>query len=111
MDTLNLEKTMKQIVEIDEQAIELKEMYENLRTEYDKKLKKEMHNLENQYMRESKKKGKRHFREMEQLLVDEEQKIRDMSIQECEDLDALFFHNKGQLIKDVFETIILKEDD
>ena len=111
MDTLNLEKTMKKIVEIDSHAIELQKMYENLRMEYDKKLKREMHNLENEFLRSSKKKGKRYLKDMEHMLDDEEQRIRDISKQECDDLGALFFHNKSRLVDEVFEAIVLKEDD
>jgi len=111
MDTLNLEKTMKQIVEIDSEASLLEEKYNNLKMEYEKKLKKEIHALENQYMRDIKKKGKRYLKDVDHLLDDEEQKIREVSLQECDDLDALFFHNKKKLIDEVFEQIILNGDE
>ena len=111
MDTLNLEKTMKEIVQIDSEAIDLEEKYNNLKMDYEKKLKKKIHALENQYMRDVKKKGKRYLKDMEHLMDDEEQKIRDVSIQECQDLDALFFHNKRQLVDQVFEKIIQNGDE
>jgi len=109
VDTFNLEQTLKQIVEIDERAIELQKQLEGVKGEYEKKLKKAMKSVDSEFMKAARKKGKRINADMMADIEKEEQLLREESYAECKQLDEIMKANKSQLVMQVFERVILAD--
>lgn len=106
MNQTNIEKTLKRIVEIDEESIALKEELTALKAEKEKAMKKEARELDLSLMKRARKLGKIE-RELilseakeEIVLLEEENKI------ECEQMQRVTDHHVDELVDEVFQKLI-----
>lgn len=108
MNSTDIEKTLQKIIEIDQATIALEKEVKELRIDSEKKLKKELRELDLQLMKKARKLGKV---ERELILTETEEeieKIRQESELICQQMKKVSDHHVEELVDDVFQELIGK---
>lgn len=110
MKDFNIQEVLQKLYEIDESGLELEKKLETVEDEYYQKLLENLKKSEREYMKATRVEAKKKTKEILAQTIEEEQAIMEVCYEELDRLDNIMKNHKDQLIKKVFDHVILEED-